>query len=87
MLRREFWHRSVVRKGFDVTPKVRNRGLLNRAVTWSKLCPSLGVRTAQVFYRFLCPGFGRSRTVAGRATFLTPVKIQQLVRTSRRIPF
>jgi hypothetical protein len=42
------------------------------SVTWSKLCTSLGVRTAQVFYRFLCPGFGRRRTVAGRATFLTP---------------
>ena len=42
------------------------------SVTWSKLCTSLGVRTAQVFYRFLCPGFGRRRTMAGRATFLTP---------------
>ncbi len=33
---------------------------------------SVGVGTGMGFYRFLCLGFGRRRTVAGRATFLTP---------------
>jgi len=44
------------RNGYGTIPNLK--ALLNRVVTGSKLCPSLGSEDGADFYRFLCPGFG-----------------------------
>ena len=51
----------------DISTGIRRRRsalrLLNSAIGGSKLWLSLGVRDGTGFYRFLCPGFDRRRTV------------------------
>src|ERR1700687_5955438 len=63
--------------------------LLNSAIGGSKLSLSLGVRDGTGFYRFLCPGFDRRRTV-GRPSHVShpaaqciPIVLAILAETER----